>query len=60
MMSNLCVKKKCFEEKHVDLSLKREEVKKQYVLIKDLNTFMYDHRLYYRRKIHMHMQKKRE
>ena len=33
--------KKC-EEKHVDLLLIEEEWKRHYVLIKDLNTFMYD------------------
>ena len=35
--------KKWFEEKHVDLSLIGEEGKRRYVLIKDFNTFMYDH-----------------
>ena len=36
------VSKKCYEEKHVDLLLIREEGKRQYVLIKDFDTFMYD------------------
>ena len=39
---------KCSEEKHVDLLLK--EGKKNYVLIKDFNTFMYDHTLHGGRK----------
>ena len=34
---------KCCEEKHVDLLLKGENGKRQNVLIKDFNTFMYDH-----------------
>ena len=33
----------CYEEKHVDLLLTRIEGKRHYVLIKDFNTFMYDH-----------------
>ena len=37
------VSKKCCEEKHVDLLLIGEEGKRHYVLIKDFNTFMYDH-----------------
>ena len=40
--SNLCIKK-CYEEKHADLLLIGKEGKKHYVLIKDFNTFMYDH-----------------
>ena len=39
------VSKKCCEEKRVDLLLIGEG-KKQYVLIKDFNTFMYDHSLH--------------
>ena len=37
------VSKKCCEDKHVDLLLIGEGQKKQYVLIKDVNTFMHDH-----------------
>ena len=37
------VSKKCYGEKHVGLLLIGEEGKRRYVLIKDLNTFMYDH-----------------
>ena len=45
------VSKKCREEKYVDLLLTGEEGERHYyVLIKDLNTFMYDHTLHYRRK----------
>ena len=32
-------------KRHVDLLLIKEEGKKHYVLIKDFNTFMYDHTL---------------
>ena len=42
---NKIVSKKCSEEKHVDLLLIGEEVKRHYVLIKDFSTFMYDHTL---------------
>ena len=42
---NKTVSKKCSEEKHVDLLLIGEEVKRHYVLIKDFSTFMYDHTL---------------
>ena len=38
--------KTCYEEKHVDLLLIRKKDKKHYVLIKDFNTFMYDHTLH--------------
>ena len=38
------------EEKHVDLLLTGEEGKRHYVLIKDFNTFMYDHNLRRERK----------
>ena len=37
---------KCCEEKELDLSLIGEEGKRHYVLIKDFNTFMYDHTLH--------------
>ena len=40
------VSKKCCEEIHVDLLLIGEEGKRRYVLIKDFNTFMYDHILH--------------
>ena len=48
---NICVfkiyvSKKRYEEKHVYLLLIGEEGKRDYVLIKDFNTFMYDHTLY--------------
>ena len=36
---------KIFSKKHVDLLLIEEKNKQQYVLIKDLNTLMYDHTL---------------
>ena len=39
------VSKKCCEEKHVYLLLIDEEGKRHYVLIKNVNTFMYDHTL---------------
>ena len=42
--------KKCCEDKHIDLSLIGEGEKKHYVLIKNFNTFMYDHTLHSRRK----------
>ena len=37
-------------EKHVDLLLIGEEGKRDYVLIKDFNTFRYDHSLHCGRK----------
>ena len=40
---NLCIKKKCYKEKHVDLLLMGEVGKSDYVFIKGFNTFMYDH-----------------
>ena len=40
--------KKCCEEKHADLLLIGEEGKRYYVLIKNINTFTYDH-IFYRR-----------
>ena len=44
------VPKQCREEKVVDLVLIGEKGKMHYVLIKDFNTFMYDHLLYSGRK----------
>ena len=41
---------KCCEDKHVHLLLTGEGEKKHYVLIKDFNTFMYDHTLHHGRK----------
>ena len=38
------------EDKHIDLLLIGEKSKRHYVLIKDLNTFMYDHTLHCGRK----------
>ena len=43
-------KKECCEEKHVDLLLLGEEGKKHSGLIKDFNTFMYNHTLHCGRK----------
>ena len=40
------VSKKCCEEKHVDLLLIQKEDKRYYVIIKDFDTFMYDHTLH--------------
>ena len=40
------VSKKCFEKKHVGLLLIGEEGKRHYVLIKDFNTFIFDHKLH--------------
>ena len=37
--------KKCFEEKRVDLLLIGEEGKRYYVLFKDFNTLIYNHKL---------------
>ena len=37
--------KECCENKHVHLLLLGEGEKKHYILIKDFNTFMYDHTL---------------
>ena len=41
---------KCCDEKHVDLLLIRDKGKRYYILIKDFNTFMYDHALHHGRK----------
>ena len=46
------VSKKCYEEKHVDLLLIRQESKRQHVLLKDFNIFMYDHTLHREKKKH--------
>ena len=40
------ISKKCCEDKHVDLLLIGEGEKKDYIVIKDFNTFMYDHTLH--------------
>ena len=48
------VSKKCCEEKHVDLSLIGEKGKRHNVLIKNFNTFMYDHTLHRGRKHFCH------
>ena len=45
------VSKKCFGEKHVDLLLIGEEGNRHYVLIKDLNTFLYDRTLHHGKNI---------
>ena len=42
-MSDLCIKK-CCQEKH--LLFIAEEGKRHYILIKDFNTFRYDHTLH--------------
>ena len=42
--------KKCCEENYVDLLLIGEEGKRHYDLLKAINTFMYDHTLYRRKK----------
>ena len=49
-ISNLCIKK-CCEDKHVDLLLIGEGEEKHYVLIKDFNTFIYNHTLHHGRKL---------
>ena len=41
------VSKRCCKEKHVDLLLTEEKDKRHYVLIKDFNTFMYNHTLHH-------------
>ena len=40
--------KKCFAENYVDSLLIGEESRKQRVLIKDFNIFIYDHALHFR------------
>ena len=40
----------CSEEKHVDLLSIGKKSKRHYVLIKDFDTFMYNHRLHRGRK----------
>ena len=47
--NSVYVSKKCREDGHVDFLLIREGEKKHYV-IKDFNTFMYDHTLHCGRK----------
>ena len=42
--------KTCCEEKHTDILLIGEEGKRHYVLIKDFNTFMYNHTLHREKK----------
>ena len=44
------VSKQCSEEQHVDLLLIGKEGKRHYILIKDFNTFLYDHSLHRGRK----------
>ena len=44
------VPKKCYEEKHVDVLMIRQESKRQNVLLKDFNIFMYDHTLHREKK----------
>ena len=46
--SNLCI---CYQDKHVDLLLVGIKDKNHYVLIKDVNTFIYYHTLHRGRKI---------
>ena len=53
---SIYVSKKCCEEKYVDLLLIGEEGKGHYVLIKDFNTFMYDHTLHQGKSIFVVMQ----
>ena len=45
------VSEKCCVEKHADLILIKDKGKKHYVLIKDFNTFMYNHTLHRRKNI---------
>ena len=44
------VSQKCCEEKRFDLLVIGEEGKRHYVLIKDINTFIYDHTLHHEKK----------
>ena len=46
----ICVSKKRYENKHVDLLMIGKGEKEHYVLIKDFNTFMYDYVLHRERK----------
>ena len=48
------VSKKCYEEKHNDPLFIGKEDKRHYVLIKDFNTFMFDHTLHRGRKHFCH------
>ena len=43
------IRKKCCEEKHVDLLLMEEKRKRHYVLIKNFNTFVYNYTLHLRK-----------
>ena len=47
---SIYVTNKCFEEEHINLLLIGKKGKRHYVLIKDFNTFMYDHPLHGGRK----------
>ena len=49
--SNLFIKKKCCEKKHVNLLLIGQEGKRHYVLIKDFNTIIYDHTFHRKKNI---------
>ena len=44
------VSQKLCEEKHVEISLIREEGRRHCVLIKDFTTFIYDHSLHHEKK----------
>ena len=45
-----CVSKKCYDKKHVDLLLIEEKDKRHYVLIRNFNTFIYNHTLHHGKK----------
>ena len=47
--SNLCIKKHC-EENQVDFLLIEKKSKRHHVLIKNFNTFMYNHTLHHGKK----------
>ena len=47
------VSKKCYKEKHVVLLLMGKESKGHSVLIKDFDTFIYDHTLFCEKKQHI-------
>ena len=55
---SIYVSKKYCVEKHADLILIEDKGKKHYVLIKDFNTFMYDHTLHRRKNIFVLAEKK--
>ena len=44
------ITKKCYKEKHVDLLLVGEEGKRHCLLVKDFNTFIYDHTFHFGKK----------